>query len=54
MHNVGLKALADVLEVSEMGHFLHLNAMLHAFHELVDVLRHHLVGLRIDMQDLHA
>ena len=54
MHDVGFKVLAYDLEISEVAHSLHLSTELHAFHELVDVLRHHFIGFRIDVQDFHA
>ena len=54
MHDVGLKTHAHVLEICEVAHSLHLCTELHAFHELVDVLRHHLIIFRIDMQNLHT
>ena len=54
MHDIGVEALTHVLEVGEAAHSLHLCTEPHAFHELGDVLRHHLIGFRINVQYLHA
>ena len=53
MHNVGSEGLAHTLEIGKVTHGLHFDTDAEALHELGDMLRHHLVGFRIDMQYLH-